>query len=114
MDMQQRVSSVSSFPNRSELQRLGSQELWDLAQNHCQNAALLKIVREILYPRRTGLAASAVRWIDDQLALIGSPKPRWKIAALIAAGVVAVAGGIAHGAGASIWHELIRPIFVGG
>jgi hypothetical protein len=113
MDMQQRVSSISSFPNRSELQRLGSQELWDLAQEHCQNAALLKVVRDILYPRRTGLAASAVRWIDDQLASIGSPKPRWKIAALLTAAAIAIAGGIAHGAGVSIWTELIKPIFVG-
>ncbi|WP_143149087.1 hypothetical protein [Hyphomicrobium sp. CS1BSMeth3] len=117
--MQQRVSSVEVFPNRSELQRMGSQELWDLAKSNCQNEALLMIIRDILYPRKTGLAASAVRSVDAQLVLLRSsrpcepPKPRWKLTALIAAGAVAIFGGIAHGAGVSIWHALIKPLFPG-
>jgi hypothetical protein len=119
MAMQQRVSSVTAFPSRSELQRMGSQDLWDLARRNCQNDALLKVIRNVLYLRKAGLAASAVRWIDEQLVLLRSPQPseppktRWKLAALVAAGAIAISGGIAHGAGVSLWHELIRPLLVG-
>jgi hypothetical protein len=125
--MQQRVPNVSTFPNLKELQRMGSQALWDLAKDNCENEALLKVVRDILYPRRPKLAASAVRWIDDQLALLrprhqkdpiceppARERPRWGLAAALVAGFLAVSGGIAHGAGVSIWHELIKPLFVGG
>lgn len=117
--MQQRVPSVSTLPNLNELQRMGSQDLWSLAKDNCQNEALLKVVRDILYPRRPKLAALAVRWIDNQLALIAPaptshpPKSRWKLAALLTAAAIAIAGGIAHGAGVSIWTELIKPLFIG-
>jgi hypothetical protein len=125
--MQQRVPIVSTPPNLNELRRMGSQDLWDLAKGNCQNEAFLRVVRDILYPRRPRLAASAVRWIDDQLALLRSvpqnepiceptkrDRPRWGLAAALIAGILAISGGIAHGAGVSIWHELIKPLFIGG
>ena len=123
--MQQRVSRGGRRLNPVELNRLTNTQLWDLARQHTSDQAYQLEIRRQLCTRRNDIAIAAIEWIDAQgpggtLPLPQPPRTppraakRWGLLALLSAGALAMAGGIAHGAGVSIWHVLILPLFGSG
>jgi hypothetical protein len=123
MDMQQRALQTTDCAELVALSTWGNQRLWDLAKANPNSKELLVEVRAILLLRTRENARQAIAWIDGRLYDIEHAEPlrspdsrrsKWGLAAAVTAALLAISGGIAHGAGVSIWHGFIKPLFVGG
>jgi hypothetical protein len=121
MDMQQRAPLSQNCDSAVDLNSWGNQRLWKHAKANPDDKELLIQIRARLLGRTRDNAREAVAWIEGRLldierSPVSPPTKRsgWRLAAILTAGFLAVSGGIAHGAGVSIWHELIKPLFVGG